>query len=50
MPIYNFGRNILLVYCVTFEVCFATSKTGLDLCFNKPCIPLASRVPEQLKT
>ena len=40
----------LKVCQVLAQVCFATSKTLLDIYYEKLCVPVASRVAEQLKT
>ena len=48
--IYNLGHNILEVYYVLVQVQFATSKTKLDIQYNKLGIPVASRADELRKT
>ena len=47
--VYNPCHNILVIYCISMEVSFATSKTGLDFSHNKLRIRVASRVAKRLK-
>ena len=47
---YNLGHIIFELYNDLVQAPFATSKTKLDISYNKFGIPVASRVAEQLKT
>ena len=46
----NLGHNILELYNALVQIRFATSKTKLDIEYNKLGIRVASRVAKQLKT
>ena len=47
MEHFNLGHNVLVNFCLS-EVSFATSKTRLDLQYDKLCIAAASGGVKQL--
>ena len=47
---YNPGHDILELCNILVQIQFTTSKMKLDICYNKLCMRVASRVVEQLKT
>ena len=38
MEHFNLGQNLLVNFCLSVEVSFATSKTGFDLKYDKLCM------------
>ena len=50
MEHFSLGYNVLVNFCPSVEVSFATSKTRLDLQHNNLCIRAASRDVKRLNT
>ena len=48
--IYNYSPNILELHNILVQVRFATSKTKLDIKYNKLRLKVASQVAARLKT
>ena len=46
---YNCGNDIMKHWNILVEVWFTTSKARLGFLYNKLCIPVVSRIDNQLK-